>query len=52
MEGVLEEELAELWRWRDVQGNEEGFEGAITDGNRGGKVGMILGEEMLVGKSV
>jgi len=43
IEGVLEEELNELWRWR-----EERIEGDWTteDGSRGGRRGMVLGVEM------
>jgi hypothetical protein len=52
LEGVLEEDLAELWRWREEHADGEVFEGALTDGSRGGRAGMILGEELLVGKGV
>lgn len=43
IEGRLEKELGELWAWprRGV----EGFRGT-EDGSRGGRRGMILGEEM------
>lgn len=43
VEGVLEGELRELWRWR-----EERVKGGwwTDDGSRGGRRGMVLGEEM------
>ena len=42
IEGILEEDLRDLWRWRDEM---EEFDG-MQDGTRGGKRGMTLRAEL------
>lgn len=43
LEGRLEAELRELWRWREEA--VDGFETA-EDGSRGGRRGMVLQDEV------
>lgn len=47
IEGKLELELQELWKWPNLEGNKQQIEfDGIDDGTRFGRKGMILAEEL------
>ena len=49
LEGTIEEELGELWRWRGDEEIEKEWEDGEGDGSRGGRKGMLWETEMAKG---